>query len=473
MKSRVIAILLISIIIFYAPFANAGNLTLTANYLQKNVAASGYSGMLDWVVLALSAADKDTLALINRRENQVREKVLFEPRKSTDYHRTIIGAVSARKNPRNFAGYNLIEDVKKSQLSNGKFADSIDGTGDFLVNAHVWGIISLYMAGETIAKKDEALGWLVAKQNVDGGFSIDTRIKSSDIDITAMALMAFSALGKGEDYFAVQKALQYIKEQQGGKGDFISWGGSSSETLAQVIQALVMLGIDPAGPQWTEIDGNLITALLAYKKNDGSFSHSIGGQSNIMSTYQSLLALADYYEGESIFKRLRRENMYFTDLPDKHFAANSIKLLAAEGVINGYPDGSFRPADTVKRQEFAKMIVLALNANGQFESKTRSFMDVPISHWANPYIKVAADKGLIKGKSNQLFAPADSITGAEVMAILIRALGNETSVQVSLGEPWYVGYVKEAERAGLLYPGFDATKIATRAQCAYSLALIR
>ncbi|MEW6623337.1 MAG: S-layer homology domain-containing protein [Bacillota bacterium] len=471
MKSKLaltFSIILVLLLLCALPAA-ANNMNTTANYLEKSVSGSNYDGMLDWPILALSQMDRDVSTLITRREAQVRKGELFEPTKSTDYHRTIIGAVAAGNDPRNFAEYNLIDSVKKSQRSNGKFADSISGTGDFLVNAHIWGIISLFVAGETIPNREKALQWLVDNQNADGGFSIDTRVKSSDIDMTGMALMAFAALGENQNHSAVKKAVEYLRNQQGEKGDFVSWGGASSESLSQVIQGLIMLGIDPAGPQWTKRDGNLITALLAYRRSDGSFSHSPGGPSNIMATYQSMMALNDYYSGESIFQKLRRENIRFSDVPERYFAAAAIKRLAAHGVIGGYPDGTFRPANPVKRQEFAKMIVLTLNKNEPLTSTTRAFRDLPVSHWANPYVKVAVDKGLIQGKTAQTFAPEENITGAEVMTILIRALGQENNASPAQGEPWYAGYVRAAEQRGLLYPGFDPMKPATRAQCAYSL----
>lgn len=470
MKKKTLFMLVTALLVLsFAVPAMASNMNSTATYLQRNVSGKNYDGMLDWPILALAQMDRNVSALIKNREEQVKNGQLFEKEKSTDYHRTIIGVVAAGKNPRNFAGYNLVEDVKKSQRSNGKFADTISGNGDFLVNAHVWGIISLYVAGESIPNVDKAREWLVNNQNADGGYSIDTRVKSSDLDMTGMALIAFGALGENQNHPAVKKAIQYLQKQQGANGDFASWGGTSSETLSQVIQGLMMLGIDPTSSQWTKKDGNLITALLSYKKNDGSFSHTTNGSSNIIATYQSLLALNDYNNGESIYQKLRRENIRFNDVGDRYFAANAIKKLSAQGVISGYPDGSFRPTNYVKRQEFAKMVVLTLNKNENLNVTTRAFRDLPVSHWANPYVKVAVDKDLIQGKSSNIFAPEDNITGAEVMAILIRALGLESIAKPAKGESWYAGYVRIAQQKDLLYPGFHPTKPATRAECAYSL----
>lgn len=473
MKKGILFFLItILVIVFSAQSFALSNLNDTASYLEKNVSQSKYDGMLDWPILALSAVNKDVSTLINRREKQIEKEELFSPDRSTDYHRSIIGVVAARKDPRNFAGYNLIENVKKSQLPNGKFGDSIAQGGNYLVNAHVWGIISLYTAGETIPNRDKALKWLVDHQNEDGGYSIDTRVKSSDIDMTGMVLTAFGALGENKDHAAVKKAIEYLNKQQGDQGDFVSWGGTSSESLSQVIQGLIMLGIDPAGPEWSKKNGNLVTALLTYKKSDGSFSHAAGGKSNIIATYQALAALADYQNGQSIYQKLRRENQKFSDIPKGHFAAGSITRLVAQGIVTGFPDGSFRPGAPVKRQEFATMMVRSLYNKKSMQSVTKNFKDVPTTHWANPYIQIVSDEGIMKGRGPQSFAPEETITGAEVMAVLVNALGLESSAKANKGERWYAGYIRVAEKKGLIYPGFDAAKPATRAQCAYSLDIM-
>ena len=310
MKKRVAFVMIFIIMMTFCLEAYATiNLNSTVKYIQKNVNKRSYDGVLDWPILALSSMDKNVSSLIRKREQQIKKGELFTIDRSTDYHRSIISAVAAGKDPKKFGGYNLVDDVKKSQLSNGKFGDSISKGGEFLVNAHVWGIISLYVAGEEIPNRAKALKWLVDNQNADGGFSIDTRVKSSDIDMTGMALIAIGALGENKDHIAAKKAIAYLKKQQGNKGDFVSWGGTSSESLSQVIQGLIMLGIDPTASEWKKKDGDLVTALMAYRKKDGSFCHSLEGKSNMMATYQALLALRDNNNKESIYQKLRNKAM--------------------------------------------------------------------------------------------------------------------------------------------------------------------
>ena len=469
---KAVSLLLILIMVFTllsAPLLAAVNLSTTARYVSQVAGGSTFSERLDWPILALAGVGQNVDTLIRTRERQVREGFLFDVRRSTDYHRTIIGVVAAGKEPRNFGGYNLVKSVRDSQLQSGKFGDTISGEGDRLVNAHIWGILALYVAGEPIPNSSRALSWLVNNQNSDGGFSVEAGMRNSDVDMTGMALMAFAALQRDASHPAVRKALNYLKSQQQENGDFALWSGSGPESLAQVMHGLLMLGLDPTGPEWSRKEGNLVDALLRYRRSDGTFSRSPGGDRDFIASYQGLAALGDTNRGTSIYTLLHRKNAGFSDLQRGHTAFADVGELVFREIIGGYPDGTFRPLNQVRRDEFAKMIVGTLGKEPQLHLKTTVFTDVPSTHWANPYIRVAVNSALVKGRSERLFAPADTISGAEVMTILVRALGEEQRAVARAGEAWYAGYVRVARENGLLYHGFEATRPATRAQCAYSL----
>ena len=83
--------------------------------------------------------------------------------------------------------------------------------------------------------------------------------------------------------------------------------------------------------------------------------------------------------------------------------ANAIDTLTGLGIINGYPDGSFKPTQNVTRAEAAKMIaVMMLGENGvdKMPAGTGNFTDVESSaKWAKQAISFCASKGIIKGLS--------------------------------------------------------------------------
>ena len=60
------------------------------------------------------------------------------------------------------------------------------------------------------------------------------------------------------------------------------------------------------------------------------------------------------------FSQTKGAANYFNDVPANHWAANAIAVCAKLGWINGYPDGSFRPDQTVTRAEMMAMINRAL-----------------------------------------------------------------------------------------------------------------
>ena len=78
----------------------------------------------------------------------------------------------------------------------------------------------------------------------------------------------------------------------------------------------------------------------------------------------------------------------FSDLPSKHWAYNAVSNMVSNGVLKGYEDGTFKPDAPVTREEFAKILVLALNLQ-QTNSGTQTFSDVSTSSWAYPYVEAA------------------------------------------------------------------------------------
>lgn len=131
-------------------------------------------------------------------------------------------------------------------------------------------------------------------------------------------------------------------------------------------------------------------------------------------------------EVTTMFARLLAEKMAadqtysntFSDVAKSHWAANYIGYMQQFGIITGYADGSFRPDASVTRAEFAAIA-------SRFETLTegtKSFSDVPSSHWAAKYINFAATRGWVNGYADGTFRPNNSITRAEVAAVTCRLL---------------------------------------------------
>lgn len=97
-----------------------------------------------------------------------------------------------------------------------------------------------------------------------------------------------------------------------------------------------------------------------------------------------------------------------------HWAADNISKLVALGAINGYPDGSFKPDNTITRAEFATMLVKAF----KLENKGGKIFADTAAHWARDYIATTAANGIVSGYDDATFGPDDLIT-REQMAVMI------------------------------------------------------
>lgn len=111
----------------------------------------------------------------------------------------------------------------------------------------------------------------------------------------------------------------------------------------------------------------------------------------------------------------------FSDL-EGHWAAREVEVVAARGIMEGYPDGSFRPDAQITRAEWVKTLVEALQLVLPASLKT-IFTDVPVDSWYAPYIQAAWDVGWVKGYGEAHFAPNTAISREEMLVMLVRALG--------------------------------------------------
>jgi len=114
----------------------------------------------------------------------------------------------------------------------------------------------------------------------------------------------------------------------------------------------------------------------------------------------------------------------FSDIDSSPYKT-AIGSLASKDVISGFLDGTFRPADPVTRQQFAKMIVCALGLPTRTADLCR-FSDVALSRgedlYPDHFVAVAAANGIARGYADGTFGPYIAIERIHVVTMLIRAL---------------------------------------------------
>lgn len=113
----------------------------------------------------------------------------------------------------------------------------------------------------------------------------------------------------------------------------------------------------------------------------------------------------------------------FADVEDSRWSNNAISTMAKLGIITGYEDGTFKPANAITRAEFA---TIAARFEEEVAVGTEDFTDIA-GHWAESYIKEAAALQWINGYEDGSFRPGNNITRAEVMTIVNRMLQRKVS----------------------------------------------
>jgi len=161
-----------------------------------------------------------------------------------------------------------------------------------------------------------------------------------------------------------------------------------------------------------------------------------------------------------------------------HWAESVITELARQGLVSGYPDGTFGPNRQITRAEFVALLDRLLSLPEAAQTAAAPFVDVPAGHWAGDVLARAADAGLVAGDRG-LFRPNDPITRAEVAAILTRALnlppGGELRFTDAVDVPvWAQSSMAAAVEAGLVAGLGDGSlrplRAATRAEACAMLS---
>ena len=135
--------------------------------------------------------------------------------------------------------------------------------------------------------------------------------------------------------------------------------------------------------------------------------------------------------------------------------AEAVAVLDGMGVFKGYEDGSFKPTGDITRAEVATIIyriytgdVAKSDKSGMYATYNK-FSDMAGASWAAGYIGYCANAELVKGYPDGTFKPSGKITGYEVLAMILRAVGYDKNGEFS-GADWALNVAKYAEQLGIL-----------------------
>ncbi len=111
----------------------------------------------------------------------------------------------------------------------------------------------------------------------------------------------------------------------------------------------------------------------------------------------------------------------FPDVPVSHPNYQAIQYLKDRTIINGYPDGLFRPEGVVTRAEILKIAANGASiATNSFAGQVASFPDVAANHPLKQFINWAQTTGAVKGYADGSFRPEAIVTRGEAAKMLLK-----------------------------------------------------
>jgi len=145
----------------------------------------------------------------------------------------------------------------------------------------------------------------------------------------------------------------------------------------------------------------------------------------------------------------------FSDISGR-VCEEAVVKLAEEGVISGYPDGSFQPDGAITRAEVCTILYKSIPKDQAVSTKSAGdiFSDMKDGHWADTYVVWCSQAGLVKGYPDGTFNPDGNVTNNELITILVRAKGLADDAAMS----WPADYVEAAKGSGVT-DGLDGVDI--------------
>ncbi|WP_281888705.1 InlB B-repeat-containing protein [Paenibacillus sp. YYML68] len=233
------------------------------------------------------------------------------------------------------------------------------------------------------------------------------------------------------------------------------------DTFNSYVERSIVLpqGVDPAKVTTSivvEADGTVRHVPTKVTKVDGAYYAVVNSFSN--STYSVIW-----------------NPKQFSDV-EKHWAKSAVNDMGSRLVINGVSEGAFAPDQSITRAELAAILVRSLGL--KLETGSAPFTDVADSDWFHSAVKTAHSSGLISGYEDGTFRPADLVTREQAMTMLAKAM-SMTKLQSKLGtktaddllkpyadsesaSAWALAAIADCLQAGLV-SGRSSTELAPQA----------
>lgn len=150
----------------------------------------------------------------------------------------------------------------------------------------------------------------------------------------------------------------------------------------------------------------------------------------------------------------------FSDVERGNAETVEIEFLVADGVLNGYGDGTFQPDRTISRAELMKVLVAGQGIEPSSGDYTANcFSDVDSGDWWEPYVCYAKDQEWVNGYSDGTFKPKDPVSRAEAAKMVVNGMAFQDPENVNYmliamyndveEDDWYAPFVEILRSSGV------------------------
>lgn len=108
----------------------------------------------------------------------------------------------------------------------------------------------------------------------------------------------------------------------------------------------------------------------------------------------------------------------FSDVPNNKWYTDAVMYCAENGYVSGYSDGSFKPNNTITRAELAAVMNKMLGLNS---AANNTFKDVSNGKWYTTAVLNCVQTGIITGYSSTQYGPNDKVTREQAAVILAKS----------------------------------------------------
>lgn len=139
-----------------------------------------------------------------------------------------------------------------------------------------------------------------------------------------------------------------------------------------------------------------------------------------------------FEEAPESYSTYKNSQVDFEDVPAEEWYGDDVYYLTTEGVITGYEDETYKPANEITRAEFITMMMRALEDKGYYVDQcasvygcmweTGGFSDIYAEDWYAEYVYSAQMAGIVEGYEDGTFKPNNLITRAEAVQMVYNAI---------------------------------------------------